>query len=390
MSYRGNAGYNSFYNNYCCSYREEPKIFCCHNMLKKISNYLRDFFMDLKLVSILMCTWLIAVIFIMIEIGIFDNNNFVAFGPRKELSFMKVSIDTYYKYNMLIVMIVVHTFITDFIADSLTPHIVNVVQDTQTKYIPHKPITYFFVTTIWAVYCSISQLFAIFIAFAQIDLMIVRMLSDIMANWVTTSLYLHSKIHDPVKFSQNTNNNNHHRQRAGGGDAKKIQRGDQNNDNNNNNGGVDDDDDDDDDDYEVGDITKKLSKKRPRNSNNNGNNNDGNNNDEGGHFIIEQQFMTVDDEIIVEDGPNKNNNGKFTKIKQGKSKVKKMMMCSKRNHNDDEEASSKLLAESHREDNNMIITTPAPSSNFSIQGDDDEDGHTNNNNGGGGGGRSAA
>lgn len=158
--------------------------------------------MDLKLMSILMCTWLCVVIFIMVEIGVFSNDNFVAFGPRKELSFMKVAIDTYYKYNMLIVMIVMHTFITDFIADSLSPHVLNVVQDTKSKYIPHKPFTYYSITTIWAVYCSISQLFAIFIAFAQIDLLIVRMCSDIVANLVTTSLYLQFKVHDPVKFQR--------------------------------------------------------------------------------------------------------------------------------------------------------------------------------------------
>jgi hypothetical protein len=138
----------------------------------------------------------------MVEIGVFNNNSFVAFGPRKELSFMKVSIDTYYKYNMLMVMIVMHTFITDFIADSLSPHVLNVVQDTKTKYIPHKPFTYYAITTIWAVYCSISQLFAIFIAFAQIDLLLVRMLSDIVANLVTTSLYLQFKTHDPIKFKR--------------------------------------------------------------------------------------------------------------------------------------------------------------------------------------------
>jgi len=152
--------------------------------------------------SILMCTWLCVVIFIMVEIGVFSNDNFVAFGPRKELSFMKVSIDTYYKYNMLIVMIVMHTFITDFIADSLSPHVLNVVQDTKLKYIPHTPFTYYSITTIWAVYCSISQLFAIFIAFAQIDLLIVRMCSDMVANLVTTSLYLQFKVHDPVKFQR--------------------------------------------------------------------------------------------------------------------------------------------------------------------------------------------
>ena len=149
-----------------------------------------------------MGTWLCVVLFIMVEIGVFKNNSFVAFGPRKELSFMKVSIDTYYTYNMLMVMIVMHTFITDFIADSLSPHVLNVVQDTKTKYIPHTPFTYYAITTIWAVYCSISQLFAIFIAFAQIDLLLVRMLSDIVANLVTTSLYLQFKTHDPVKFKR--------------------------------------------------------------------------------------------------------------------------------------------------------------------------------------------
>jgi len=161
---------------------------------------LKKFFIDLRLVSILMTVWLVVVILIMIEIGIFSNSSFVAFGPRKELSFMKVPIDTYYKYNMLIVMIISHTFITDFIADSLSPHVLNVVQDPKTKYIPHKPYTYFGVTTIWAIYCSITQLFAIFIAFAQLDLLIVRLVSDICANLVTTSLYLHGKEYNPTKY----------------------------------------------------------------------------------------------------------------------------------------------------------------------------------------------
>ena len=163
---------------------------------------IKRLFMDLRLVSTIMTLWLGIVIIIMVEIGIFSNNNFVGFGPRPELSFMKVPIDTYYKYNMLIVLIIVHTFITDVIADSLSPHVLNVVQDPKTKIIPHKPYTYYGVTTIWALYCSISQLFSIFIAFAQLDLLLVRLLSDITANLVTMSLYLHGKEYSPSKFSE--------------------------------------------------------------------------------------------------------------------------------------------------------------------------------------------
>lgn len=185
----------------------------CVRIFHDIPIYLKSFFIDLRLVSILMCIWLTTVIAIMVEIGIFSNNQFVAFGPRPELSFMKVPIDTYYKYNMLITMIILHTFITDFIADSLAPHVLNVVQDPKTKHIPHKPCTYISITTIWAFYSSVTQLFAIFIAFAQLDLLLVRLASDILANMVTTSLYLQGKEYKPI--NKNTLDNNHNMELEG-------------------------------------------------------------------------------------------------------------------------------------------------------------------------------
>jgi hypothetical protein len=171
---------------------------CCSGM----AHCVRHIFIDLRLISIIMVAWLVIVIFIMVEIGVFANSRFVAFGPRKELSFMHVAVDTPYKYCMLVTMIVVHTLVSDFISDSLNPHLLNALQNTSSRYIPHRPHVYYAVTTIYAVYCGISQLFIIFIAFAQLDLLIVRMLSDILANLLTTSLYLQDKTHDPLKFNQ--------------------------------------------------------------------------------------------------------------------------------------------------------------------------------------------
>lgn len=186
-------------------------------MITNFFSILHKCFVDLRSVSILMTVWLIIVILIMIELGIFSNNDFVAFGPRKELSFMKVPIDTYYKYNILIVMIILHTFITDFIADSLSPHVLNIVQDPKTKFIPHKPILYYCITTIWALYCSITQLFVVFIAFAQLDLLLVRFMSDVLANSVTTTLYLKNKEYNPIQFKlveirEKARNNHFHQQ----------------------------------------------------------------------------------------------------------------------------------------------------------------------------------
>ena len=160
----------------------------------------RALFVDLRLISALMVLWLGVVILIMVEIGVFTNSRFVAFGPRKELSFMHVSVDTQYKYNMLVALIVAHTIISDFISDSLTPHILNALQNTSNRYIPHRAHMYYIVTTIYSFYCSISQIFVIFIAFAQLDLLMVRLASDILANLLTTTLYLQDKTYDPQKF----------------------------------------------------------------------------------------------------------------------------------------------------------------------------------------------
>ena len=89
---------------------------------------LRQYFVDLRFMTGLMCAWLCAIIFVLMELEVFSRSKFIAFGPRPDLSFMHVSIDTYYKYNILIFMIVMHTFITDVISDSLVPHVLNFVQ----------------------------------------------------------------------------------------------------------------------------------------------------------------------------------------------------------------------------------------------------------------------
>ena len=169
---------------------------CCNATARFVGN----FFIDLKLITVLMLVWLSIVLFIMVEIGVFSNSNFVAFGPRKELTFMHVSVDTQYKYGMLVSMIILHTFISDFISDSLNPQLLNSLQNTSSRYLPYSPRVYYTVTTIWAFYCGISQLFLIFIAFAQLDLLLVRLLSDICANFVTSTIYMQDKIYDPVKF----------------------------------------------------------------------------------------------------------------------------------------------------------------------------------------------
>ena len=157
----------------------------------------RNLFCDLKRLSLLMTCWLVVVLGVMFEIGVFDNKTFVAWGPRETLSFLHVPINTPYKYSILLAMIMIHTFISDFISDGLVPHVINQLQDVRCRRLPHQHIIYYIVTSVWSLYSAVSQLFLIFLALGQLDLLLARLLSDLLANLVTTSLYLENKVYDP-------------------------------------------------------------------------------------------------------------------------------------------------------------------------------------------------
>ena len=160
--------------------------------------FVRRLFRDLKLLSALMSVWLLVVLFIMVEIGVLNNPTFVAWGPRPTLSFLHVPIDTPYKYSILLLMVMVHTFISDFISDGLVPHVINQLQDVRCRRLPHTHAIYYVVTTVWSLYSAVSQLFLIFLALGQLDLLLVRLFSDLAANLVTTRLYLENKAYDPT------------------------------------------------------------------------------------------------------------------------------------------------------------------------------------------------
>ena len=103
-------------------------------------------------------------------------------------------------------------------------------QDTKNKYIPHKATTYYFITSAWSIYCSFTQLFVIFIAFGQLDLLLFRLGSDLLANYFTLSIYLYGKIHDPemhAKTSSHQHTNGSQQGKEGDGTgAEDVSSGD--------------------------------------------------------------------------------------------------------------------------------------------------------------------
>jgi hypothetical protein len=162
--------------------------------------WLRHAFVDMRYVLLVMVLWLMIICTVLCELGLLENSRFVSFGPRPTLQFMHMTIDTPYKYGMLVLLIVAHTFITECLGDSLGPHMLNVVQDPKHLQLPHSHLLYYAITTVWCMYCSVSQLIVIFLVLAQLDLLLVRLGSELLANAMTTSIYLIGKKHAPGMY----------------------------------------------------------------------------------------------------------------------------------------------------------------------------------------------
>jgi hypothetical protein len=78
------------------------------------------------------------------------------------------------------------------------PHLLNQLQDVRCRRLPHRHAVYYAVTTVYGLYAAVSQLFMIFLALGQLDLLLARLFSDLVANMVTTRLYLETKTYDPL------------------------------------------------------------------------------------------------------------------------------------------------------------------------------------------------
>ena len=186
-------------------------MFCLPRQCSVDLNLFRAYFVDLRFICVIMSLWLMIVIVVFVDLeGLSKSDSaFFHFGPRASLMFFHTPIDTYAKYNALICLIIAHTAISDCLSDSLNPHVLTIVQNRTNRYLPHSKGVYYVITSIWSIYCAVSSLFTIYLAFGQIDLLLVRLLSDMAANIFTMNMYMQGKIYDAHMYNETVAHETH-------------------------------------------------------------------------------------------------------------------------------------------------------------------------------------
>ena len=158
-------------------------------------------FDDKRLCVTLLIFWLVIVIIILGDIGLFQTS-FMRIGPSTETKFIGITLDTYYKYNFVCVFCFISTAINDLASDSLSPFIMTVICDPKSRFIPYSKRTCITITQLWSFYVNAMGVFSVFLSLSQVDFVIIRCVADLTVNMYTSSVFLRNKTHCCERYRQ--------------------------------------------------------------------------------------------------------------------------------------------------------------------------------------------
>ena len=150
-------------------------------------------FDDKRLAVCILMTWLVVVVVLFKDIGLLDTK-FMTLGPSSTTVFMGVTLDTWYKWNMVAAFTFINTSINDFMSDAISPWILNTITDHKTKYLPYTKTTCLVITQMWSIYCNIMSVFGLFLAMTQVDFVLIRMAADLTVNMYTNLKFMRNKV----------------------------------------------------------------------------------------------------------------------------------------------------------------------------------------------------
>jgi len=159
-------------------------------------------FNDRRVVVAFLGLWTVLCCAVFLHIMFLDGSAFLVVGPNKQTRLFNVPLDTWPKWWCVAVYTFVSTCIAAFASDSVAPFIVNTVQDHKTRYIPYTKTTCLIIIQVWTTYAVIMGTISLFVALTQIDFLVIRLVADLIINFVTTTYFLHDKVFDVDLYRQ--------------------------------------------------------------------------------------------------------------------------------------------------------------------------------------------
>ena len=157
-------------------------------------------FNDRRVVTALLGMWTFVCALTFYIIMSVDKSPYLSFGPNDHTRLLGVALDTWTKWWCVAIYTFCSTAIAAFASDSVSPFIMNTIQDHKTVYIPYPKWVCLLIIQVFTCYAIVVTIIGLFVALTQIDFTLIRLLSDLIVNHVTTAFFLRGKIVDPLRY----------------------------------------------------------------------------------------------------------------------------------------------------------------------------------------------
>ena len=166
-----------------------------------VSSMCEAIFNDRRIITLMLAGWTFISALAFYWIMASDGSPFLQFGPNDHTKLFGVAIDNWGKWWVVTLYTFISTGIAAFASDSIVPFITNTIQDHKTVYIPYSKPMCLVIIQVFTTYSVVVSILGLFVALTQVDFTVVRLLSDLIINHITTAYFLRGKVVNPKRYN---------------------------------------------------------------------------------------------------------------------------------------------------------------------------------------------
>jgi hypothetical protein len=165
------------------------------------SNNMLDYIFDDKRVAItIVMVWMTLTCILLAQFLDVSSSSFMTFGPSSHSKFMTIAIDTWPKWGLIAAATFTNSCVNDFMTDAIIPWLQNTLQDHKAKHLPYSKCTCYVISQLWNIYSTFMSVFSVALVVSQIDLLLIKVGSDLCVNTYTCFKFMRNKIVDRRRY----------------------------------------------------------------------------------------------------------------------------------------------------------------------------------------------
>lgn len=161
---------------------------------------------DRRIAIVILLAWLTLLVACFTAAGGLGDNTLIRFnyGPSPDLRFLGIVIDTWAKWEALGIFMAVDMGINVWANEIIGPWIGNTIYDHKEPRLEYSHATSMAITNLYFVYSSLRGIMTVYVAFTQIDIVLIRILVDVVVTLFTSWAYIMPKVHAPPEDGELT------------------------------------------------------------------------------------------------------------------------------------------------------------------------------------------